>query len=251
VSRVQSIERAFAVLTALADGPIGVTEVAERTDLAKSTAARMLTSLAREGAVEQVPGETRYRLGGRIVSLAAGVVPTRSLVSLARPVLVELASSVSEAAGLSVADGFSVHYVDQVDTTHQVQIRDWTGTRVAMHAVSSGQVFLAHMDDAAIERYLAMPRVAFTDRTVTDSAALRDRLRRVQLDGYAWVREEFAEGLNSVAAPIADALGNVNAAVHVHGPSYRFPAAGAEERVAEAVMAAAARISARTREPVE
>jgi DNA-binding IclR family transcriptional regulator len=50
VSRVQSIERAFAVLSALSDGPIGVTEVAERTELAKSTAARLLASLAREGA---------------------------------------------------------------------------------------------------------------------------------------------------------------------------------------------------------
>jgi DNA-binding IclR family transcriptional regulator len=248
VSRVQSIERAFAVLTALADGPIGVTEVAERTDLAKSTAARMLASLAHEGAVEQVPGETRYRLGSRIVSLAAGVVPTRRLVSLARPSLVELASAVGEAAGLSVIDGFAVHYVDQVDTSHQVQIRDWTGTRVPMHAVSSGQVFLAHMAEAAIERYLAMPRVAFTDRTVTDSAALRERLRQVQLAGHAWVRDEFADGLSSVAAPIADALGNVNAAVHVHGPSYRFPARGGEDRVAEAVMGAAGRISARTRE---
>jgi DNA-binding IclR family transcriptional regulator len=248
VSRVQSIERAFAVLAALADGPIGVTELADRVELPKSTAARMLASLAREGAVEQVPGETRYRLGGRMVTLAAGVVPTRNLVTLARPTLVELASAVGEAAGLSVADGFAVHYVDQVDTTHQVQIRDWTGTRVPMHAVSSGQVFLAHMNEAAIERYLAMPRVAFTDRTLTDSAALRDRLRQVQLDGHAWVREEFAEGLNSVAAPIADAMGDVSAAVHVHGPSYRFPADGDEERVADAVMAAAARIAARLRE---
>jgi DNA-binding IclR family transcriptional regulator len=248
VSRVQSIERAFAVLSVLADGPIGVTEVAERTELAKSTAARLLASLAREGAVEQVPGETRYRLGGRIVSLAAGVVPTRRLVSLARPNLVELASAVGEAAGLSVIDGFAVHYVDQVDTSHQVQIRDWTGTRVPMHAVSSGQVFLAHMSEAAIERYLAMPRVAFTDRTMTDSAALRERLREVQLAGHAWVHDEFAEGLSSVAAPIADALGNVNAAVHVHGPSYRFPAKGEEDRIAESVMVAAGRISARTRE---
>jgi len=49
MSRVQSIERAFAVLGALADGPIGVTEVADRADLPKSTAARMLASLAREG----------------------------------------------------------------------------------------------------------------------------------------------------------------------------------------------------------
>jgi DNA-binding IclR family transcriptional regulator len=73
-------------------------------------------------------------------------------------------------------------------------------------------------------------------------------LRAVQLAGHAWVHDEFAEGLSSVAAPIADALGNVNAAVHVHGPSYRFPAPGAEARVAEAVMAAAARISARIRE---
>src|SRR6266446_3737203 len=104
------------------------------------------------------------------------------------------------------------------------------------------------MNVSTIERYLAMPRVAFTDRTLTDSAALRDRLRRVQLDGHAWVREEFAGGLNSVAAPIADAQGNVNAAVHVHGPSYRFPSSGAEERVAEAIMGAAARISARMRE---
>ena len=248
MSRVQSIERAFAVLTALADGPIGVTEVADRTDLAKSTAARMLASLAREGAVEQVPGDTRYRLGARIVSLAAGVVPTRRLVSIARPSLVELASAAAEAAGLAVADGFAVHYVDQVDTSHQVQIRDWTGTRVPMHAVSSGQVFLAHMNEAALERYLALPRVAFTDRTLTDSAALRERLRGVLLAGHAWVHDEFAEGLTSVAAPIVDALGNVNAAVHVHGPSYRFPGPGTEQHVAESVMAAASRIAGRLRE---
>ena len=66
MSRVQSIERAFAVLGALADGPIGVTEVADRADLPKSTAARLLASLAREGVVEQVPGDTRYRLGPRL-----------------------------------------------------------------------------------------------------------------------------------------------------------------------------------------
>ena len=46
MSRVQSIERAFAVLGALADGPIGVTEVAERVGLPKSTAARLLPRCA-------------------------------------------------------------------------------------------------------------------------------------------------------------------------------------------------------------
>lgn len=247
MSTVQSIERAFAVLSALADGPIGVTEVAWRADLPKSTAARLLASLAKEGAVEQVPGDTRYRLGNRIVSLAAGVLPARSLVAIARPILIELASAAGEAAGLSVADGTAVHYIDQVDTAHQVQVRDWTGTRVPMHAVSSGQVFLAHLSEGSIERYLAQPRVAFTGRTLTDSVALRERLRQVQLDGYAWVREEFAEGLNSVAAPVAGEDGEIVAAVHLHGPSYRFPVAGSESDIAALVAAAAGRISAQLR----
>ena len=248
VSRVQSIERAFAVLSALGDGPIGVTEVADRVELPKSTAARMLASLAREGAVEQVPGDTRYRLGARMVSLAAGVVPRRSIVALARPVLVELASAVGEAAGLSLVDGFVVHYIDQVDTAHEVLVRDWTGSRLPIHAVSSGQVFLAHLAPSAVDRFLADPLERFTPRTLVEPAALQERLRGIQLDGYVWGRDEFAEGINSVAAPIADASGNVSAAVHVHGPAYRFPRPGDEVGIAREVMAAAARISGRLRQ---
>lgn len=248
MSRVQSIERAFAVLAALADGPIGVTEVAERARLPKSTAARLLASLAREGAVEQVPGDTRYRLGGRLATLAAGVLPTRSLARLARPSLVELSAAMGEAAGLSVPDGDLVHYVEQVDAPNPVSVRDWTGSRLPMHAVSSGQVMLAFRAPAAIERYLERPRERFTELTVVDPDALRERLREVRHDGFAWAREEFDRGISSVAAPIADASGEVVAAVHLHGPSYRFPAADAEAVVAERVVTTAARIAGSLRQ---
>ena len=46
-----------------------------------------------------------------------------------------------------------------------------------------------------------------------------------------------------MAAPIADANGEVVAAVHVHGPSYRFPVPGTEHDIAEQVVATASRIS--------
>ena len=247
MSRVQSIERAFSVLGALSDGPIGVTEVAERARLPKSTAARLLASLSREGVVEQVPGDSRYRLGGRLATLAAGVLPTRSLARLARPELVRLATEVGEAAGLSVPDGELVHYVDQVDTPNPVSVRDWTGSRLPMHAVSSGQVLLAFRPSAVIERYLESPRDRFTDRTLVGADALRERLREVRRDGFAWTREEFDHGINSVAAPIADGSGEVVAAVHIHGPSYRFPPAGQEAGIAERVVATAARIAGNLR----
>jgi DNA-binding IclR family transcriptional regulator len=246
VSRVQSIERAFAVLNALSGGPIGVTEVAERADLPKSTAARLLSSLTREGAVEQVPGDTRYRLGPRIATLAEGVVPVRSLVATIRPLLEELAASTGETAGLSVAEGFVVHYVDQVGTSHQVQVRDWTGSRVPMHAVSSGLVFLAQLPPATLDAYLAQPLEAFTPRTLTAPDVLRERLAGVRVDGYAWVHEEFAEGLSSVAAGVADTTGTLTAAVHIHGPAYRFPG-GREAEIGDLVLEAATRASERLR----
>ncbi|MBA3876476.1 MAG: IclR family transcriptional regulator [Anaerolinea sp.] len=247
MSRVQSIERAFTVLGALADGPVGVTDVAGRVGLPKSTAARLLASLEREGAVEQVPGETRYRLGPRLVSLAAGLRDTRGLVAIAHPTLVALAGELGEAAGLSVPDGRTVHYVDQVDSPNPVQVRDWTGSRIPMHAVSSGQVFLAHLPSPAVARFLAEPLERFTSWTITDAGTLLERLRDVRRDGHAWVREEFAEGIASVAAPIAGADGEVVAAVHAHGPTYRFPTPGTEAAVAVAVQAAAARIGVRLR----
>jgi DNA-binding IclR family transcriptional regulator len=242
VSRVQSIERAFAVLGALAGGPIGVTEVADRADLPKSTAARMLASLAREGAVEQLPGESRYRLGPRIDSLASGLHGARRLAVIARPYLTELAEAIGEVAGLSVPEGDTMHYVDQVDSDHPVGVRDWTGSRIALHAVSSGLAVLAHRSVAAQEAYLAQPLERFTDRTVTDVAAVRARLRRAVQDGVVWTDGEFAEGIASVAAPVADDRGEVIAAVHVHGPSYRFPERGRQAEVAEHVVTTANRI---------
>jgi DNA-binding IclR family transcriptional regulator len=247
MSRVQSIERAFAVLGALADGPIGVTEVADRADLPKSTAARLLASLAREGVVEQIPGETRYRLGPRLVTLAARIRPTRSLATLARPSLAELAETVGEAAGLSVPDGNLVHYIEQVNSPNPVSVRDWTGSRIPLHAVSSGQVLLAYSPPVVVQRYLGRPMERFTERTLVTAEALLDRMRAIRRDGHTWALEEFDQGISSVAAPVTDGSGEVIAAVHLHGPSYRFPAPGAESSLADQVVATAARISGNLR----
>jgi DNA-binding IclR family transcriptional regulator len=236
------------VLGVLGDGPLGVTEVADRAGLPKSTAARLLATLVGEGAVEQLPGDSAYRLGPRLIELGGGFSLARSLAAVARPILTGLAGASGEAAGLGVPDGDLIHYIDQVDTPNPVLVRDWTGARAPLHAVSSGQVLLAFRTAGAVERYLAGPLERFTDGTLGDAEAVRERLREVRRRGYAWAIEEFDPGISSVAAPIADGSGEVIAAVHVHGPSYRFPAPGSEGDHAQLVVAAAARIAAGLRE---
>jgi DNA-binding IclR family transcriptional regulator len=117
-----------------------------------------------------------------------------------------------------------------------------------MHAVSSGQVLLAFAPPVFVQRYLGRPLERFTDRTLVTAADLLERMRQIRRDGYVWALEEFDEGISSIAAPVADASGEVVAAVHLHGPSYRFPAAGAGTAIAERVVSAAARIAASLRQ---
>jgi IclR family transcriptional regulator, KDG regulon repressor len=241
---VQSVERAFAVLDAVAERPAGVTALAVRLGLPKSTTARLLGSLERLGAVERVDGRL-WRVGPRVEALTQAVAPARSLAALARPELMALVAAVGEDAGLAVPEGYDVLYVEQVECDHPVQVRDWTGTKAPLHTVPSGLVLLAEWPENAVDAYCAGGLARLTPNTVTAPKALRRRLAETRRAGYAWGREEYAEGITSVAAPVRDGRGNALAAVHLHGPSYRFPAAGEEARVGAAVVATAAAVSRR------
>jgi DNA-binding IclR family transcriptional regulator len=242
MSTVQSIDRAFAVLRSLTSGPAGVTQLAEQVELPKSTVSRLLSTLEELGVVEQVIAGGNYRIGPGLIEIATAVMPGRSLVAAARPHLVELARRTGEAAGLSVPDGRMAHYVDQADSANQVQVRDWTGERIVMHAVSSGLVFLAWAEPSFVDAYLRGPLQAFTSRTITDPATLRRRLAEIREVGYAWIYEEFADGANSVAAPIRNQRGDVIAAIHSHGPAHRFPGTRSADEVGALVVASADRL---------
>ena len=240
---VQSLERAFAILDEVARRPAGVTAIAERVRLPKSTVARLLAALEDVQAVERFDG-TRWRIGPGVAALSSTASPERSLISVVRPYLADLVDELGEDAGLGLPDGNDVLYVDQVESDNPVQVRDWTGTRAPMHAVPSGLVLLAEWPGDALDAYLAGELAELTRRTVTDPARIRKRLSDVRKAGYAWGIQEFADGIDSVAAPLRDARGKAIAAIHVHGPSYRFPPENAADAVAGRVVAAATTASA-------
>ena len=245
MSGVQSVDRAFAILRALASGPAGVTDLADRVGLPKSTVSRMLSTLEANGAVEQTAGGGPYRLGPLIDEIAKTLGPTRTLVDLARPVLDELTKAVGEAAGIAVLDGRDVLCVMEVKPESEIQVRNWTGTLAPLHTVPAGLLFLSTFSAAELDRYLAGDLVASTKITLTDPKAIRRRLGEIARSGSVWVYGEFSADLNSVAAPVLGRDGTMVAALHVHGPSFRYPAAGRDDAVAALVRDMAARLSGR------
>ena len=99
---VRSVDRAAALLLALGECPAeaGVSELARRLGLHKSTASRLLATLERRGLVEQDEGSGKYRLGLVVIRLAERAERTLDLRTIALPELERLARVTRETVTL-------------------------------------------------------------------------------------------------------------------------------------------------------
>ncbi|HET7495268.1 MAG TPA: IclR family transcriptional regulator [Candidatus Limnocylindrales bacterium] len=243
---VRSVDRAAALLLALGDsqGEAGVTELARRLGLHKSTASRLLATLQRRGLVEQDDETGKYRLGLVVIRLAERAERTLDLRGLATPELERLARLTHETTGVGVLDDESLLTVAQVDGPNLIAVGDWTGRSTPLHCVASGKVLMSALAEREVLRMVRRGLVRFTERTIVDLEPLLEELARIRRRGYATAIGEFELGLNAVSAPIHDARGNVIAAVDVWGPAFRLTPRRIPELAAQAREAAAA-ISAR------
>ena len=244
MTTVQSVERAFAVLDVVSGGASGVTEIAGRTGLPKSTVARLLATLEELGAVEQVADGSDYQLGTRLVEICGPVDADRQLASTMRPHLERLSMQLGEAAGFGVPSRHSVRVLSQVESPNPVQVRDYTGMVFPAHVGAPGICLMAEWPEVELSRYLERPLRAYTDRTMVDPRQIRKRIDKVRENGYCWVHGEFAEGISSVASVVRDGHGRALGALHAHGPTYRFPAPGDGEWTAELIRGTASQIVA-------
>lgn len=244
MAHVESVVRALRIIEALAVSPAGLSETARRVELPKSSVARLLSTLEQVEAVERNEDGRLYRLGPKMQRLSSAAGGPAQLTAFARPYLDELTDLTGEAAGVSIPDGFKVHYVDQTEAEHPVQVRDWTGELIPMHVVPSGLVIMAHWPDEQISRYLSRRLERMTPNTITNPDRIRERLAAIREKGYVWVYEEFVEGINSVASAVLERNGLITAAIHVHGPAYRFPGDADSDRIGETVTETARKLSA-------
>lgn len=247
MSNVQSVARAFTILQAVAARPQGVsiTEIAHLVELPKSTVSRLVTTMERFAVVERLPDAEGVRLGDGIISMALHLPFRRSLTAVARPKMQELAAQLGEAIALCLQEGDQVYYVDQVPSRHHVQVRDWTGSRLPLHVVSPGKLFLSERDEAALERYLSAPLERYTPHTLVDRGTILNQLRRIRDDGDSWTVDEFEVGLTGMSAPIRDTAGRMVAAINVYGPGFRFPGDKGRDEIDRSVSAAANEITER------
>jgi DNA-binding IclR family transcriptional regulator len=218
VSTALAVLRCFSV-----DEPLlGVTEIAARVGMHKSSASRVLATLESEDLVERDPASRRYRLGLGIIAMAGPLLADLDVRRAAIPVLRGLTERTGETSALLLWSGHEAVAVEQVPSPHQVKHTTPLGTRYATALSSSVQVFLAAMPAESARALVADGTVALSDADDAGLGAYAARLAEAAARGYAVNYGETAPDEVGVSAPVRDHRGEVVAAVLVSAPRFRI-----------------------------
>lgn len=234
---VKSDETLFSIVRHLieADGA-GVTELAGRLDLAKSTVHDHLSTMRDHGFVVK-RGET-YHLGLQFFRYGQQVRTRFDVYGAARPVIDELERATGEMAWLLVYENGRVMYLYGRPGETDVDADSLVGSWAYMHCNSGGKAILAHLPPSEVEFVVdrrGLP--ARTSNTITDPDELREELERVRERGYALNLGEDLEGIHAVGVPLLfedEVLG----ALAIAGPAHRVTRERCESGLVEQLFAA-------------
>ncbi len=225
-STLSTVERAADVLAIFAHADradLGVTEVANRLGLSKTVVHRVLATLTGKGILSLDEDRHRYRLGSLALRLGMTYLANVDVRDLALPRMRELAARTAETVTISLRNGWTRVYIDQVPAAREVRMAVTLGQPVPLHVGGSSKVLLAFLESQEQEQYLTSGALdALTEHTVTNADALRQELATIREQGYAATFGERLAGAGSVAAPILDHRAQPAAVLSVCGPVDRF-----------------------------
>ncbi|MCL5676632.1 MAG: IclR family transcriptional regulator [Firmicutes bacterium] len=239
---VRSVERALDILLCFVDQPrgLGVTQVADRIGLYKSTVHRLLQTLESKGFVRRDGISERYHLGERVLQLAASFPESDDLPAVATPEMIRLRDETGETVSLYIRDGVDRVRIHKAEGLQAVRRVVQLGERMPLFVGASSKVLLAYAPEDMRQQVLSPEHLP----PGFDRRSLEKQLARVRRLGYAVSVEEREPGSAAVAAPIADRSGRVSAALAVSGPAVRFQEESVE-RYATLVRLATERIAQR------
>jgi DNA-binding IclR family transcriptional regulator len=232
---IQIISRAVDLLRALGGEAQGLSlsQLAERTDLPRSTVHRLVAALEVEGLLVAASPNGRVRIGPDLIRLADASRP--DLHTQLRPVMQTLFDTLDETVDLAVLDGDHLRFIDQIPAPHRLRAVSTVGATFPLHCTANGKAVLAQLTDDEIRELLPAKLSRYTPATITSRAALLEELALVRQTGVACDREEHTSGISAGGVAVRDPMGTF-AALSVPMPTMRFEG---QEKIIGAALAEA------------
>jgi IclR family acetate operon transcriptional repressor len=212
---IASVDSALLLATLLQqEGPMRVTDAAERIGVSGSTAHRLLGMLVYRDFAEQLP-DRRYGPGPLMRGVPAPQAAVTALRDAALPHLRRLVGELAETANLMVLTGADVRFLATVECDHVLRVGDRTGRTLPAARASGGKALLAALPPDRLDDALRGLEVPEADR-------LRRELRGIRRRGFAVNDQETETGLTAVGAAVPTPQGSPPAAISVAMPRARY-----------------------------
>lgn len=223
-ARLSSVANSIRLLTSFSgeEDELGITTLAGRLRLAKSTVHRLAATLSAAGFLEQNADTGKYRLGMALFELGALVRRRMDVANEGRPKLRELLEKTGETVQMGIVDHLSVLYVYEMESPRAIRMAAAVGGRAPLHCTAVGKVLLAYQPAEFVNRVLEAGLTAYTPKTITKREAVLAMLSEVRAREHAVDDEESEGGLRAIAAPVRNHNGAVIAAVGLAAPVQRM-----------------------------
>jgi|AGTN01.3.fsa_nt_gi Transcriptional regulator len=228
ISSVQSVERAFAIVEFLSDYPNGksLAEISRHTQLHKSTAHRLLSSLISMNYIIQDIDTKHYKLTLKLFSFTAKQLGKLDIMAVAKSHLDELSKLVGETIHLVLPSDTEVLYIYQTwsnTVTPSFVMSAHVGTKLPMYRTAVGKSMLAYMRPAEIQEiWTSSNIVKVTPKTITDYDMLLSQLTQCRMEGYTIDDEENELGIRCIGMAILDYYNRPSAAFSISAPVPRM-----------------------------
>jgi len=240
--RLSSVANSIRLTKAFSEhqNEMGISALAARLGLAKSTVHRLASTLVEYDILEQNRETGKYRLGLALFELGALVRRNMDTASQAQGDIHTLAEATGETIQLAILDHLSVLYIRVRESRQAVRMSSGLGSRAPAHCTSVGKALLAYQAPDIIKAVIEAGLKRYTPNTITDGDLLMQELASVRARGYAIDDEEIEEGLRCIAAPIRDHTGQVVSAISVAAPVQRMSKKTVQTTIPSVVAAATA-----------
>ncbi|XID90603.1 IclR family transcriptional regulator [Paenibacillaceae bacterium WGS1546] len=216
---VRAVERALDVLLCFISGhEWGLTEIAGRVGLHKSTVHRLLATLEDKGFVTRDAATDKYRLGLSVLELSANLSRSDDPSVVLLPEMERLRDRLNETISLYVRDRAERVRIQAVQSLQAIRRVATVGARLPLSVGASSKVLLAFAEPGVRDAVLSdLSWPSQLDREAFDA-----QLNEIRSAGYATSFEEREAGAAAVSAPIFNRSGKLVAALSVSGPSNRL-----------------------------
>lgn len=222
---IDSVENAARTLLMLRTrSSIRIVDVAEELGAARSTAHRMVSTLAQTGLLERHPTNKSFVAGPKLIQLARSLTNKGDVRTEIEPTLERLVEQTGETAHYLVLKGDQALFLACVESPHIIRAVSRVGHHMPAHITSAGKCLLTTLPTEEIERMFSGERSwdTGTDLAIHDGDHLLAELKQIANRGWALNNEESEPGLVGVSTVIRGRQGETLGAVTVSGPAERM-----------------------------